>query len=232
MIEFVSLDSLVYDIINVARGNNVSSSETVSFNQVESWIHQYRAKLLKQDLDKGKYANPDYIQSLEAIKVIPVEAPDRTVIRSGTYVYRTNQQIPKTLDLNYKTGIIGVEDVLGNEIHLMPQGRTQWQSFKKYTNTDTYAWLNNQYIYISCPSMLHYISVRGIFELPTEAGNFTNELINKPNFTTKSKYPLPINMVPVLKQLIFENEFKMIITTGSDKTNDSNNNVQSNEEKK
>lgn len=230
MIEFVSLDSLIYDIINIARANNVSSSETVSFNQVESWIHEYRAKLLKQDLDKGKYANPDYIQTLEAIKIIPAEAPERTILKSGTFVFRTSQQLPKTIDLNFKPGIIGVEDVLGNEIHLMPQGRTQWQKFKKYTATDTYAWLSNQYIYIACPSILHYISVRGIFEIPTEAGNFTNELISKPVFTMSSKYPIPINMIPTLKQMIFENEFKVSLSVGSDKSNNSNNNVSSNEE--
>jgi hypothetical protein len=229
MVEFVSLDSIVYDIINTARANNVSESETLSFIQVESWVHEYRAKLLKQDLDKGKYANPDYIQSLEAIRVIVVEAPERTILKSGTYNYRTEQQIPKTIDLNYRSGFIGIEDVLGNEIHFMPQGRTQWQKHKKYTALDTYAWLNNRYLYITSSSLLHFISVRGIFEVPSEAGNFTNELISKPVFTSLSKYPIPINMVPVLKQMIFENELKMSLTLGSDLTNDSNNKIESNE---
>lgn len=231
-IEFISLDSLIYDILNLARGSNVSSSETISYNQVEAWIHEYRAKLIKQDIDKGKYVNPDYVQSLEAIKVIQVEAPERTVLKSGTYNFRTAQQLPKTIDFNFKPGIVSIEDVLGNEIHLMPQGRTNWQKFKKYTASDMYAWSNNNYIYVSCPSLIHYISVRGIFEIPTEAGNFSNELISKPNFTMSSKYPIPINMVPTLKQMIFENEFKLTLTTGSDKINNSNNNIQSNEEAK
>lgn len=232
MIEFVSLNALTYDIINLARANNVSSSEVLSFNQVESWIHQYRAFLLKQDLDKGKYANPDYIQTLEAIKVVPTELPVNTTIRSGLYTYKTTQKIPKTIDLNFKSGIISVEDVLGNEIHFMPQGRTQWQKYKKYTNSDTYAFLHDGYMFINCNSMLHYIRVRGVFELPAEAGNFKNELINKPCFTLDSKYPIPINMIPTIKQLIFEKELKLSLTTSTDLSNDSTNRVEPDEAKR
>ena len=65
MIEFVTIDTIVSDLLNIIRGAQVTQSEPISKRQLEAWIHQYRALLIKQDMDKGKMPNPDYIQTIQ-----------------------------------------------------------------------------------------------------------------------------------------------------------------------
>lgn len=57
---FNSLNTIIDDILLIVRDNNISESENLSRVQIEQWIHQYRAYLIKQDLDKGR----DIIQSI------------------------------------------------------------------------------------------------------------------------------------------------------------------------
>ena len=51
--EFNSLNNIIDDLLLLLRNNNISESENLSRIQIELWIHQYRALLIKQDLDKG-----------------------------------------------------------------------------------------------------------------------------------------------------------------------------------
>ena len=62
MITFVTLATITSDLLNIIRGAHISQSEPISKRQVEGWIHQYRAFLLKQDLDKSKMPNPEQFE--------------------------------------------------------------------------------------------------------------------------------------------------------------------------
>ena len=53
-----TLDSIIDDILLELRNHNISESEPISRLQVEQWITQYRAVLIKQDIDKGRDINP------------------------------------------------------------------------------------------------------------------------------------------------------------------------------
>ena len=66
MINFTTLNTITTDLLNIIRNFDVSRSETISKRQLEMWVHQHRAILLKQDIDKDKLPNPDYIQSIPA----------------------------------------------------------------------------------------------------------------------------------------------------------------------
>ena len=69
---FNSLNAIIDDIYNILRDNNVSESENLSRIQVEQWIHQYRAYLIKQDLDKGRDINESYVQTIGPLHISKV----------------------------------------------------------------------------------------------------------------------------------------------------------------
>jgi len=210
--EFVSLRSIIYDLMNIIRAAKISDNELISERLIESWIHSYRAKLIKQDIDKDKYINPDYVQELSLLELIKEEQEIRNV-------YRTTTTIPKSLDFNYKSGLLFVGDVEDNAIMLVPQQRVVWQQFRRFTRSAPLAYLKNRYIYIHNPRGLQYIKVRGIFEVPTEADV---------NMTLDSKYPIPINMLDTLKQMILKQELNIISNSFSDSTNDDTNILETN----
>lgn len=213
--EFVSLRAIIYDLLNIIRGGKITDDEPISERQIEFWIHQYRSKLIKQDIDKGKFVNSDYIQDFanvdgSALLIVPELQETRTI-------YRTDVQIPKTLDFNYKSGITFIGDVEGNEIQLVPFPRATWQKHKKYTSKDILAYLKNRYIYLENHNGLQYLRLRGIFELPTEI----------PGFNLDSKYPIPINMLDTLKAMILKQELGIEYASPSDDENDARHEVES-----
>lgn len=221
---FNTLRSIISDLIKVIRGSNVARTEPISKLQVEEWIHQYRAMLLKRDLDKGKYPNPDYIQEISELKVSVIDAAGNGLtslgLESGEYLLRTDLTIPTLLDLNFKSGLMYIGNPIGNEIQFIPESRLRLQQYKKYTSKEPLAFLRNNYIYIISGEPIEYITVRGVFEIPPEVGNFVNPITNQPEFTYDSKYPIPNSLVPVLKQMILQQELKIEATAPTDKVDD------------
>lgn len=234
MINFTSLNSICNDILHLVRNYNIAQSENISIRQIESWVHQYRSLLIKQDLDKGKYPNPDYIQEIPYLKLIKSDASEgRAVSYNGKYLYRTELQIPKGIDLNYMSGIMFVGSLDGKEISLIPRSRASYQKYKKYTGRDTISWLKNQYLYIQSDEALSAISIRIIAEIPTEIDNMINSMTVPKEYKTSDKYPIPINMLGTLKDMIFRNEFNFSINQFTDESNDNSNTmttVKSNEQ--
>jgi hypothetical protein len=209
--EFISLKALIYDILGILRDSKISDDEDLSERRIESYIHQYRALLLKQDIEKGFYANPDYIQeyrnadgSLIALEIADVD---------GVSCIRTNVQIPKTLDLHYKSGLTFIGDSRGNQIPLVPESRVKWQAYRKYTAGHPVAYLRDRYIYLMNANSLTSLQIRGIFEIPTEI----------PGYGLNDKYPLPLDKVNTLKDMLFKNEFNIETAEHGDIKNDGSN---------
>jgi hypothetical protein len=226
--QFITLRTIITDLLNIARGANISSSEPISTRQLEDWVHQYRATLLKRDLDKGKKPNPDYIQEINHLRLEAVEATGEDIAlarnESGTYRYRTVLEIPKTIDLNFTSGFTYIGTPIGEEIQIIPEGRSRWQQYKKYTPKDRVCFLKNGHLYIENDTPLEFIKIRGIFEIPSEVGRFVNPLTEQPYFNLDSKYPIPATLVPALKDIIVQKELKIETTAATDNTNDDRNN--------
>lgn len=232
MIQYITLNTITTDLLNIIRGSKISQSETISRRQIEDWIHQYRALLIKQDLDKGKSPNPDYIQELPSLRLEVVDRTAESLLISGNYIMRTALELPNTIDLNFKSGFTYIGTLEGLEIQLVPEGRNYWQQFKRFTNKATLAFLRNKRIYISNVSPLAYITIRGVFEQPMEAANFVNtDSTADSTATLDTRYPIPVNMVPILKEMILQKELGIEAQAPSDNKNDGVNNMSPNVDK-
>lgn len=224
MINFISLSTIVEDLLLIIRGSSIVSTEPISKIQVENWVHQYRSLLLKRDLDKGKYPNPSYIQSINYLKLSKVDIAGEDNITppsTGYYVFKSDLEIPTTVDLNFKSGLTYVGTPGGDEILFVPEERSKWQMYKKYTGNEAVAYLKNNYIYVIYGEPLEYISIRGIFNIPSEVGRFVNPETDQPYFNLDTSYPVPVNMIPTLKQMILKSELGIESTSPSDDVNDS-----------
>jgi len=226
--EFISLNAIVTDLLEIIRQAKVSRSEPISKRQLEGWVHQYRALLIKQDLDKGKMPNPDYIQEIPALEVEVIDKADGSNIDTDTYMLKTTLALPNTLDLNRKSGFMYIGSIDGREFQFIAEGRSQWQQFKRYTAKDNIVFLRNNYLYLLSVTPLKYISVRGVFEVPTEVSAFVNPNITTRTASLDAPYPIPINMVPILKEMLLKGELNIEFRAPSDTSNDSANIIESN----
>jgi len=227
--EFITLNTIITDLLNTIRGSKISQSETISRRQIEAWIHQYRALLIKRDVDAGKMPNPDYIQTIPSIRLEAVnKTADSNSLTSESFVLRTALDIPNTIDFNHKPGFtyIGTSD--GNEIQLIPEGRGVWQQYKRFTPKEILAFLRDHRLYINPVTPISEITIRGIFEIPTDVSNFINSNSTVVTSTLDDRYPIPASMVGALKELILSKELGVIAKTPSDNKNDGANDVEVN----
>lgn len=207
-----TLDSIIDDILLELRNHNISESEPVSRIQIEQWVVQYRSILIKQDIDKGRDINPSYEQTIYDVDLELVEN-----ISYNTLIFnrlKSNIKIPKAIDLHYKSGITSILDLHGNEIQLMSEKRSNMQKYRRYTDSDYTAYMKDDYLYLNGPMIIEKVEVNGIFENPSEV----------PGFDYTGVYPIPANMLPTLKELIFAKELK--ITLPTDSKNNSNNDLE------
>lgn len=221
MIQFVTLNTIITDLLLIIRGSQISQSEPISKRQIEAWIHATRALLLKQDLDKGKMPNPDYIQEIQGLKMNAVDQSEDVELSREEYIMKSDLALPKTIDLNFKPGIMYVGTIDGHEVQFVSESRSKWQRFKKYTQNEQLAFLRNEHLYIINDKSMKYATVRGIFEIPTEVGNFVNPTTSQPVTGLDDAYPIPIDKIPVLKEMILRRELNIIVTAPSDTKNDS-----------
>ena len=208
---FNSLNTIIDDIILTIRDSDVSESEKLSRIQIEQWIHQYRAYLIKQDLDKGRDVNQDYVQTIGPLHISKVSNC------AGGYNYKSDEEIPNFIDLHFGSGLVAVKDMNGNLIQLGTETKAKYQTSRKYTCNDYIAYIKGNHLYILGPEHLEYVKIEGVLEDPTQAG----ECFDRDN----TPYPVPANMIPTIKQMIFERELNIMLQVPSDTTNNSTNDV-------
>lgn len=223
MIKFNSINSIVDDIIRIVRNSNISASENISRAQVESWIHQYRAKLLVEAMNAGYYPSAEFTQLIPAIEMVQVDFAEDSKLVTSVYRFRSSIKIPKVVSLHYGDGIVWLGDLLGNEIQLIPESRASLHKHKKWSKNSTVAYFNNGYLYINTCNLLDYIRLQGVFEVPSDLQSVDNPLTGDACYDPNDTYPVPAHFIPIIKQMIFERELGILVDSPTDITNDSNN---------
>ena len=217
-----TLNTIVTDLLLIARGSKLAASEKISKRQIEAWVHQYRSLLIRQNISGGDNVNPDYVQTISSIELLPVDiAGSSTSVSTDSNIYRTSSKLPKTVNLRNMSGITYVGTLNKKRIQLVPGHRVEYQLFKKFTPKDMLAYLEDGYLYVVNPYGVRYVTIRGIFENPVEAALYSNTTMSPEDFDTNSQYPIPTHMLPALKQLILERELGIESVTPSDNKNDS-----------
>ena len=208
---FNSLNTIIDDIMLTYRDFKLGESEDLSRLQVEQWIHQYRALLIKQDLDKGRDVNDQYVQSIRPLHISKVSNC------AGGFNYKSDKELPKFIDLHFGTGLTSIKDMNGNLIQLGTETKAKYQTSRKYTCADYIAYIKNNHLYLSGPEHLEYVEIQGVLEDPTSAGSCFD--------MDDTPYPVPANLIPIIKQMIFERELNISLKTPSDTTNNTTNDV-------
>lgn len=207
-----TLNTIIDDILLIVRNNNISESEDLSRAQIEMWIHQYRAQLIKQDLDKKRDVNPSYTQTIDyELEQEPINEVDLVgnLNKLCGFVYPTIEDVPKSIDLHFGTGIIRVTDLHDCTIQYMSSARRHYQWLRRTSKEYSYYYKPDK-IYVQGPDALRWIRVTAIFEDPTEVG-----------LEPDDSYPIPVDKIGALKQMIFDNELKFMLSMPSDDKNNS-----------
>jgi hypothetical protein len=216
-------NEIIYNLKNLFRGGLTSDDETISNRQIIFVFNYYRAKLIREDLNKKRTIDRSIIQDLGCVALECVDAAECCdIVDSGSNVLRTVEPIPDLLELYDRDLLTFVGTVDKVETYqVSTEAQIRWSRNNKYTSKITKAFMRDDrnHLYIANPPKgLELINIQGVFENPEEASRF-NHSIRKPCFTKDSYYPISAHMIPVINQLIMQNELKGLIATPSDETN-------------
>jgi hypothetical protein len=221
------LSEIVYNIKNLRAGGIGSDDENVSDRQIAFWVQYYRAKLLKQDQDKGRFEIQSYVQNLG---VVPLTTADKNECCEGECILRTELKIPKPLETYKGLNITFVGTANGKPFDKQTHNSVLWNKSAKYTGKEPKWYFQNGYIYLLNPptKMMSEINIQGIFEDPLEAQQFRTCDCPGNDEDCSGKFPsldfefsLPAHHVDTIVKLVAETELRILSSFPSDTSNDS-----------
>lgn len=208
----MTLNEMIYDILNEARNNGITESEHLSTRQIELWIKTYRAMLLKQKIDKGEILDQMFYQTIRM-------HVDKTEKDPGHMEYIGDKELPTLLGTKLTSTVITIKDAYGNLIQLGNETKMKLQRYRKYTCKHYIAYIKGKRVYVEGDSnQLEYIDVEVLAEDPTDS-----KLCYDPD---KDEYPVPGYMWPTIKQMIFKIDIPTMLSVATDTTNDSKDDTQ------
>ena len=218
---YITLKSLVDDILLLVRNNNISESEDLSREQIRLWIKSYKQQLIKQRIDQQKNESDDnddiedltddiYIKEKGPLELEDVPSLDKVPM----FTKRTIEKLEGVYN-DDKTSILAVHDQAGENIQYMNHIRRHYNYFRKYTGSELTADYKDGHIYIRGIhgiKTLKYIWVLAVYE--EDDDNFDNAASEK-------DVKIPSWMVPFIKNGILKNELPFMLNRPSDDSNNS-----------
>lgn len=190
---------------------NINSSESV-FDQLyyTDLINEQRSLWLRNEYNKNRSIDPNVQQTLACVELELVDPNTCCItVPNQCKVLRTKLTIPNTIEFNFTKGItsIGPVDITKPRYSFIDYTRVPYIGEGRTTTKSIYAFLYDNYIWIISKDFtvksLKYITIRGIFEDPTELGAFT-DCANQACWSPREKYPINQWMWAYIKPYIIQ----------------------------
>lgn len=219
----MTLLEIVRNIRNLI--NDSSDDYKISDRQLSFIVRYYRAKLIREDLQKGRSISSNIIQSLGVQNIVCLDSAEDCHIRSGIITYRTENSIPKPIEVNDKDLIVyaGSIDGLSN-FQFGSKAQARWSKHHKLTADKYRTYLRNGHIYIegSKPILVKRILVEGVFEDPIEVATLTDCEGTRCYDLDVDNYPISAHILQAMSEMILTKELNIKQQVIEDKQNDAN----------
>lgn len=221
-----TLNKIAYDLRSIVRPQ-ISDDTDLDLRQIKFWIHNQRALWLRNEMNKNRTIDSDVIQTICA-DIECVDASDCCDIDIDCPILRITKPLPNTIELHNKQALLRVAPVNKKlqPFSIIDYSRVPYITSSRFTNKKVFAFLHNSYIYIFTkdPNFknLKNISIRGVFEDPTEAAKF-KDCEGEPCYNDNMEYPIKAWMLPALKQSILQSNLLIAAQAEVQQADDANN---------
>ena len=217
----MTLDEIAYNLLNLVRGGRSNQDEHISLDQIKFNIKHYRAMYIRRDHAKNGFVSRHIEQDLGCVKVIPVDASKCCRLDTDCPVYRTQQEIPKTIRYNFEEAISHVGDVSGTgTIPMVNSNTIQWLPYDKFTKGKMKAYMIGNFLYIYNAEGLEDINIRGVFEDPQEVSKFDECSGGGCYDDSAHPFPISMDMLGMINSGLVSGELQLLSGSFSDTEND------------
>lgn len=218
----MTLNELIYDVWDLISPN-ISDDSPFTQRHFAFWIHNQRALMARNEINKNRTVDNALIQDLGCLELEVADRADCCEIKDGCTILRTKLELPKPIDLHHKVAITRVADIdkTDKPYSFVNYDRAVNSGYGRYTKNEIYAfWLNNR-IYIKSNNPLNnyltHINVRGVFENPEDAGKLNT--CDGACYTQDDDYPLPRYMWMFMKEMIIKGNIGVALNSVGDSEN-------------
>ena len=192
----MTINDIITNIRNIMYKGLASDDVAVDNRTIKKWIRLHRVLLLKQDLEKGKSAPAQVVQTLGCLELECVDKAEccQFGLVSGEYVKRT-PLLPTPI--SYSTSLNKINTlftyvglVTGESIDLVTKEEAVQSRFLKYTGNSIRAYYELGRIYVINAQELEFIKVNGVFEDPETLASFNQCGSPDPCYSDDGPYPM------------------------------------------
>ncbi len=220
-----TFDELTYSTLETVYGGKISDDSTIALELVQFFWLNNRSKLIREDQGKGRSLSNNITQTLPCVPVIEVNASECCDIQTDCTMYRTENPLPKFVELYQKdliTKVSGV-DIMSKGWNIIPYHRALYAGSSRWTKNTIKVFLKNSYLYImNPPGPLSKISITGVFEDPRDAAQYAN-CAGTPCYNDDMEFPISSWMIPIIQSMILKNDMRIITANGQDEKGDERN---------
>lgn len=228
------LKEIVYDIKNIIRGGVQSDDEIISDSQIEFQIHTLRAQFIRQDINKRRSISDNIKQLIHCLEVEAVSG-STCGLSDADLIVRSKLKIPSSIETAHQNLVtaIGPTGILASNFHFIPYNRAPWAGNNRYTKRMTFAFLLDGFVYILGPDAedMETIRVEGVWQDPTDIGNYTKSSGEFSYNVDTDEYPVSASMLDMIKQAMMAQNMQPLVQMPTDRSNNATSDVQPNAQK-
>lgn len=225
-----TLKENITHIANMRKNWKRTDDDSVSDREYAFILNYYRAKLIRQDANTGRYITGNITQDLGLVEVALADAHECNTIK--TCVIRTVNPIPKPIDTASRNLYTFIGPINGEkEWQRTTFNKVKYDLASPFTRYETRWYEKGDYIYIVNPpsNALKYINIQGVFEDPVKAREFhkcPGESCDCGCFEGFNfEYPLSITMLDTIVKMIYDAEIRFGAMMPPDTENNSKDDV-------
>jgi len=229
----VTRNKLVYEILEHIR-EEIKDDEPVSIRQLEEYVKDYRADILKQRMERDPFSVDDScIQTITGLNVIKVDSSNIGGFSTNKYLMRTDSKVPSTIKRRGEVGsllYIGNADMLGRSYSIKTYTSAIESGYGRFNYSEIFAFPYGDYIYLTSKSSdvkaIYHLTVRGVFSDPQEAYMADANVPDDYIYTGDENYYTSQELKRYIIQSILQEKFNIIIDQPSDKVDDGVHNLE------
>lgn len=216
-----TLNQIVYEIRNIYKAH--ADDSQITNRLIAQYIKEARAKLLEEDISKGKIVSDEFVQTLPCVEFEPFNFDGVCCNENFTFdtcMMRSVEKIPTTVQRNATNFITAVQAVdLSKDYSETSYKRYKYNKYNRFTKHSVRWFLRNGYMFLSNTKEIKYLSISGIFADPEEIGAFTSCEGNA-CFDWDAPYPIAAGMVKRVVDIVIKERLLVSLYMKEDLDND------------
>ena len=215
-----TLNRLVYEVRNIYK--LYADDSQITNRIIAQYIKETRAKLLEEDLSKGKIISDEFIQYLPCVEFESYAYGDACCDDDYEFdicLSRSVEKLPVTIQRNNKNMIVAVQSVdMRKDYSETTFYRAKYNGNNRFTGHTVRWYLLDGYMYLTNTNEIERLSVTGIFEDPEELTSFTT-CTGTSCFNWDGVYPITSGMAKRVVDIVLKDRLNLTYQLKEDEIN-------------